>query len=67
MAHTALNPSPFGCRFIERGSEIRISNWSYALCRRLGVPRLVSEEECARGARGEAPQDHSPVREARRG
>jgi hypothetical protein len=49
MARVAVNASPFNCRWIARGSEARISNWSYALCLRVrDEPRLVSEAECAR-------------------
>jgi hypothetical protein len=56
MARIAVNASPFNCRWIERGSEGRISNWSYALCLRIrDQPRVVSEPECARCLLWEAP------------
>ena len=59
MALVAVNASPFSCRWIQRGSETRVSNWSYALCLRVSDrPRLVSESECARCARWESPDDH---------
>ena len=57
MARIAVSASPFNCRWIERGSETRISNWSYALCLRIrDQPRLVSESECARCLLWEAPR-----------
>jgi hypothetical protein len=57
MACTAVNASPFNCRWIERGSEIRISNWSYALCLRVrSEPRVVNESECARCPLWEPPR-----------
>jgi hypothetical protein len=56
MAQVAVNASPFNCRWIERGSETRISNWSYALCLRVrDQPRVVSEAECARCLSWETP------------
>jgi len=49
MAQAAVNSSPFNCRWIQRGSEMRVSNWSYALCVRVhDNPRVVSEAECER-------------------
>lgn len=40
--------SPFRCRWIRRGSETRLSNWSLALCDRVHEqPRVVTEDECA--------------------
>jgi hypothetical protein len=43
--------SPFSCRWIQRGSETRVSNWSLAVCVRLrDNPCIVAEEECARCA-----------------
>jgi hypothetical protein len=49
MGRAAVNASPFNCRWIQRGSETRVSNWSYALCLRVHEdPRVVSESECAR-------------------
>ena len=48
MPIAASISSPFNCRWIQRGSEARISNWSLALCVRLrDNPRVVAEEECA--------------------
>jgi hypothetical protein len=59
MAQVAANASPFSCRWIQRGSETRVSNWSYALCLRIhDEPRLVSETECARCARWEPTGNH---------
>jgi hypothetical protein len=55
MARVAVNASPFNCRWIERGSNTRISNWSYALCLRVrDEPRVVSQTECARCVSWEA-------------
>jgi hypothetical protein len=57
MARIAVNASPFNCRWIERGSESRISNWSYALCLRIrDQPRIVTESECARCPLWQEPQ-----------
>jgi hypothetical protein len=58
MARVAVNASPFSCKWIQRGSETRVSNWSFALCLRAHDPRVVSESECARCARWEAPEGH---------
>jgi hypothetical protein len=58
MACTVVTTSPFQCRWIERGSETRVSNWSSALCLRVrDQPRVVSERECARCVSWEAPPD----------
>ena len=57
MATVAINASPLNCRWIQRGSEMRVSNWTLALCLR-GHSRIVSESECARCALWEAPDDH---------
>jgi hypothetical protein len=48
MPTVTASTSPFSCRWIQRGTETRISNWSYALCVRLSKARLVLESECAR-------------------
>ena len=56
MSLMVVNARPFQCRWIERGSEVRVSNWSYALCQRLRAnPRYVTEWECAVCPRWEAP------------
>jgi len=63
MSLMVVNAQPFLCRWIERGSEIRVINWSYALCqRRRDNPRYVTEWECAVCARWEPPpgQDTDP-------
>jgi hypothetical protein len=58
MTRTVVTASPFHCRWIERGSETRISNWSYALCLRVrDQPRVVGESDCARCPFWEAPPD----------
>jgi len=58
MAHVAVNASPFSCLWIERGSEMQIERWSYALCVRIREhPRPVSEFECARCALWQPPND----------
>jgi len=57
MAQIAVNPVPFRCRWIQRGSETRVSNWSYALCVRVREqPRVVSESECATCPLWQAPK-----------
>jgi hypothetical protein len=65
MACLAVNASPFNCRWIERGSEMRVSNWTYALCARpLSQSRPVSEEECARCPWWDSRDDDSSPRAA---
>jgi len=61
MARLAINVCPFQCRWISAGSEMRLEQWSYAVCRHSGdSPRVVSEEECGRCAGWESPiQDRS--------
>jgi hypothetical protein len=49
MATVATASNPFRCRWIVKGSEMRVSNWSYALCTRIREhTRVVSEDECRR-------------------
>jgi hypothetical protein len=49
MASVAIAASPFRCRWIQKGSEMRVNSWSFALCTRLrDRVRIVSEEECRR-------------------
>jgi hypothetical protein len=56
MSSTVVNTHPFACRWIERGSEVRVSNWTYALCQRMpNNPRFVTEWECAICKRWEPP------------
>lgn len=58
MARLAINASPFQCRWIATGTEIRLEQWTYAICLRCsGGPRVVSEDECARCACWEPPTD----------
>lgn len=58
MSHVDAIGSPFSCRWIQRGTERRISNLLYALCVRVPAkPHIVSELECARCARWEGPDD----------
>ena len=58
MAQLAINPSPFQCRWIATGSEMRLEQWTYAVCRRCrDRPRVVSEDECGRCACWEPPTD----------
>lgn len=58
MAQLALNASPFQCRWIATGSEMRLEQWSYAVCRRCGDRlRVVSEDECGHCACWEPPTD----------
>jgi len=68
MAQLAINASPFQCRWIQTGTEMRLELWTYAICRRCGErPRVVSEEECGwcacwesplQGARPAGPAQH---------
>ena len=47
MARVAAPASPFNCVWIERGSEMNLGPWTYALCMRLANhTRVVSENEC---------------------
>lgn len=56
--------APLSCRWIEHGTERRISNWTYALCIRVATkPRMVSEGECARCPRWEPPVEWHTVNE----
>ena len=58
MAQLAINASPFQCRWIGRGTEMRLEQWRYAIChRRLNHERVVSEDECSRCACWESPTD----------
>jgi hypothetical protein len=59
MATVAVNASPFSCRWIQEGSEMRMSNWTYAVCRRRSDPRVVSEWECSRCPFWEGEEDAS--------
>lgn len=63
MAHMHANLSQFGCRFILRDSVVQTTDWSYALCGRKGVPRLVSDDECARCPSWQPAPDRPPGRE----
>lgn len=58
MARLAVNASPFDCRWIQPGSEMRVIDWTYAICLRMpDLPRPVSELECERCAWWEEPND----------
>ncbi len=58
MAQLAVSPSPFGCRWITRGTEMRLDRWTYAVCvRRADQPRVVSEDECSRCACWQSSSD----------
>jgi len=47
MARLAVTASPFRCRWVATGSEMRLEMWTYAICLRChGHPRVVSDEEC---------------------
>ena len=66
MAQLAINASPFRCRWISTGSEMRLDRWAYAVCRRCADhPRVVSEEECGRCACWESPAESAVTEEAR--
>jgi hypothetical protein len=63
MPPVAAIASPFSCRWIQSGSEARVSNWSRALCIRIRErPRIVTEDECARCALWEPRPDGAPDR-----
>jgi hypothetical protein len=59
--------SPFGCRWIEPGTEPRLGDERYAICKRAPEPpRVVAESECARCVRWQPPLpplDEAPPRE----
>ena len=49
MAIVSSMASPFRCKWILQGSELRLSNWTTALCIRVpNHERVVSEDECSR-------------------
>jgi hypothetical protein len=76
MASLAINASPFHCRWISIGSELRLEQWTYAICLRCrDHPRVVSEAECGRCAcweplaaasvtQASVPDDHGVRRSA---
>ena len=71
MAQLAINASPFRCRWIATGTEMRIEQWTYAICERCrNQQRLVSEDECSCCACWEPGTDvrvgAADAREARR-
>jgi hypothetical protein len=59
MSHTtAVNASPFNCRWIVPGSAHDMGNWSYAICvRDFNTERLVNEPDCSHCPRWEEPDD----------
>ena len=58
MARLAINASPFQCRWIANGTEMRLEQWVYAVCLRCpDQPRVVSEDECSRCAGWEPRPD----------
>ncbi len=58
MTTTAIDTSPFNCRWIVRGSERYFGAWNYAVCMRArNADRLVNECDCSRCALWEAPGD----------
>ncbi len=58
MAAIAINASPLSCLWIQRGTETRVGNWTYALCLRVrDNPRVVSESECARCSLWQPPNE----------
>ncbi len=61
MNQIRINTSPFGCRWIEPGSEGRVGDFAYAVCFRVrNHDRTVSEPECARCPLWqESPDDRS--------
>jgi hypothetical protein len=60
MSRTCVIASPFGCTWVQAGSEGHVGGIGYALCVRVPQqPRLVNEMECAHCALWEASA--SPV------
>jgi hypothetical protein len=58
MVQLAINASPFHCRWVATGSELRLEQWTYAIClRERNQMRVVSEDECGRCACWEPPTD----------
>ena len=65
MACQAINASPFQCRWIADGSELRVERWTYAICQRCpDRPRVMSEEECGHCACWEPRLDGDRVADA---
>jgi hypothetical protein len=57
MARLAVNASPFRCRWISPDTEMRLEQWTYAICLRCrDEPPVVSEDECSRCACWAPPQ-----------
>jgi hypothetical protein len=55
MNRTCVIASPFGCTWIQPGSEGHVDGVGYAMCVRVAhQPRVVSEMECAHCALWEA-------------
>ena len=47
MPQSAINVSPFRCRWIATGTEMHIEQWTYANYERCpNQQRVVSEDEC---------------------
>lgn len=68
MSRTCVIASPFGCTWIQHGSEGHVDGIGYAMCVRVArQPRLVSEMECAHCALWEdsATLDAEPFPERR--
>lgn len=56
MAQLAVIASPFQCRWIPPGTEMRLEQWTYAIClRSRDHPRVVSEGECGQCGCWESP------------
>ena len=56
MTTTAIDTSPFNCRWIVRGSERHVGAWNYAVCVRVrNTERVVNECDCSRCALWDAP------------
>jgi len=54
----AIASSPVNCRWIVRGSEHHLDDWSCAICVRVpGTERLVNEADCSRCPRWAEPDE----------
>jgi hypothetical protein len=49
MSRICTTASPLGCYWVVQGSEARLGDYAYAVCRRMrGRDRIVNEADCAR-------------------
>ena len=58
MSRICVIASPLNCRWIVRGSEVRLGEYAYALCQRMRTrDRIVNEADCARCPLWLEPED----------